>query len=80
MRMTKRVSPNTVPKAVDKSMNKRARAHACWDGGVCLKKQQLMDPLRTATMGACTADLRLFLLFRALALRLFQACVAGHSP
>lgn len=37
-----RVSPNPVPKAVDKSLNKPVKAHACWAGGVCLKKQQLL--------------------------------------
>jgi hypothetical protein len=54
--------PNPVPKAVDKSLNKPAKAHACWLGGECLKKQQLQGSLQARPMRLHALVLRLFLL------------------
>jgi hypothetical protein len=60
------VSPNPVPKAVDKSLNKPAKAHACWAGGVCLIKQQLAGMARAQRTSPQGLVLRLFLWLRAL--------------
>jgi hypothetical protein len=55
--------PNPVLKAVDKSMNKLAKAHACWRGGTCLKKQQLFCAVQTRQGSHLLPVLRLFLYF-----------------
>ena len=60
------VSPNCGTKAVDKSLNKPAKAHACWVGRVCLKKRQLIEADLAHSLSQRALDLRLFLSFYAL--------------
>jgi hypothetical protein len=66
--------PNPVPKAVDKSMNKLAKAHACWCGSMCLKKQHLFCSFQTRQGSHSLPVLRLFLFL----LRSFDALFLGR--